>query len=671
MQPTYFTKSRFKLAMDCPTKLFYAGKEEYANRTLDDPFLEALVEGGLQIGELAKAYYPGGYEIKSLDKKEALKETEELLKQDNCIIYEAVIEHENLFARVDILVKEGNDIQIIEVKSKSADFSENKINENNHNKLFQLVTGDRKGEIRPAWKPYVYDIAFQTYVAELALPAYEITPYLMLVDKHAICPTDGLNKKFKLKKVGKSERYSVVAEGLTDEDLSVPLVAPIDMKTICRKVIHEDTYAYEDKMVSFQQLVNIFADNDQANRRMEAEISSKCKHCEFRASEAQLKAGLKSGFRECFKLKLDWKEEDFAEDSIFSLWNFRDTDEMIQQGKLKLSSLSKEDIGYEESDEPGLSKTERQWLQIKKSRDNDPTYYLDKQGLESEMNTWTFPYHFIDFETATPIIPYNKGRRPNQLIAFQFSHHVVYEDGTIEHKSQFLHREPGVNPNYSFVRALKKALENDEGTIFCYGSHENRVLNNIYDELIADESFIPDRDELCDFIESITQRKQGEHLREGPRNMVDLLELVKSYYYDPYMKGSNSIKVVLPAILNSSDYLQEKYSKPIYGAEKGIKSLNFNEKTWIEFENGKVVDPYKRLPKLFEDISDVDTELLNVHAELNNGSAASVAYERLQTEDLPDEIRTAIETGLLKYCELDTLAMVMIYEAWVEMMKEA
>ena len=29
--PRYLTKSRFKLAVECPTKLFYTGKPEYAN----------------------------------------------------------------------------------------------------------------------------------------------------------------------------------------------------------------------------------------------------------------------------------------------------------------------------------------------------------------------------------------------------------------------------------------------------------------------------------------------------------------------------------------------------------------------------------------------------------------------------------------------------------------
>ncbi len=32
MQPRYLTKSKFKLAIECPTKLYYAGKKEYYNK---------------------------------------------------------------------------------------------------------------------------------------------------------------------------------------------------------------------------------------------------------------------------------------------------------------------------------------------------------------------------------------------------------------------------------------------------------------------------------------------------------------------------------------------------------------------------------------------------------------------------------------------------------------
>lgn len=41
-----------------------------------------------------------------------------------------------------------------------------------------------------------------------------------------------------------------------------------------------------------------------------------------------------------------------------------------------------------------------------------------------------------------------------------------------------------------------------------------------------------------------------------------------------------------------------------------------------------------------------------------------VAYARLQFEKIGDEERRRLEGALLKYCELDTLAMVMIWQAW-------
>ena len=36
--PRYLTKSRFKLGMECPTKLFYTKKKEYLDSKMDDSF---------------------------------------------------------------------------------------------------------------------------------------------------------------------------------------------------------------------------------------------------------------------------------------------------------------------------------------------------------------------------------------------------------------------------------------------------------------------------------------------------------------------------------------------------------------------------------------------------------------------------------------------------------
>ncbi len=65
--PRRDSKSRFSLALECPTKLFYIGEKEYANQSLEDSFLAALAEGGFQVGELAKQYFPGGHQIDTLD----------------------------------------------------------------------------------------------------------------------------------------------------------------------------------------------------------------------------------------------------------------------------------------------------------------------------------------------------------------------------------------------------------------------------------------------------------------------------------------------------------------------------------------------------------------------------------------------------------------------------
>ena len=348
------------------------------------------------------------------------------------------------------------------------------------------------------------------------------------------------------------------------------------------------------------------------------------------------------------------------------LWNSRKKDSYISLGKTKLDDLTQDDIDVKASTAPGLSASERQWLQVKKVKNKDASAYFDSVGMTAEMKKWTFPLHHIDFETSRVAIPFIKGRKPYEGILFQFSHHVVYEDGTVEHAGQYLNADPGVFPNYESVRELKRQLENDNGTIFRYAAHENTYLLEVYEHLLDDPQPPADRAALCEFIKSITKSDEWT----GPRSMVDLCELVKKYYYDPSTRGSNSIKSVLPAIMNSSSYLREKYSKPIYGAADGIKSLNYSDWVWIRFgNNGKVMDTYDLLPPVFDTNTCAFIELLSTDQELKEGGAAMTAYCQMQFSETSDYERTNLKMALLKYCELDTLAMVMIYEAWREMQK--
>ena len=109
------TKTRFKLGLECPNKLYYTGKtEEYANPKSKDPFLIALADGGFQVEELARLHYPEGILIedkrddKNYDYLDKVQQTNELLKLKNVVIFEAAFIYENLFIRVDIIEKIGN-----------------------------------------------------------------------------------------------------------------------------------------------------------------------------------------------------------------------------------------------------------------------------------------------------------------------------------------------------------------------------------------------------------------------------------------------------------------------------------------------------------------------------------------------------------------------------------
>ncbi len=69
----YFTKSLFTMAVECPTKLYYKSKSnEYADKSIDDSFLQALAEGGFQVGALAKCYYPEGIDLQDMSTEQAL-----------------------------------------------------------------------------------------------------------------------------------------------------------------------------------------------------------------------------------------------------------------------------------------------------------------------------------------------------------------------------------------------------------------------------------------------------------------------------------------------------------------------------------------------------------------------------------------------------------------------
>ena len=106
-----------------------------------------------------------------------------------------------------------------------------------------------------------------------------------------------------------------------------------------------------------------------------------------------------------------------------------------------------------------------------------------------------------------------------------------------------------------------------------YSHHENTYLNYMIALLQKESSYAVEKTErLISFLQSLTKPSEDitPKWEEGSRKMIDMAEMVRSYYWHPLMKGSNSIKHVLPAIMNDSAFIKDKYSKAIYSIETVI-----------------------------------------------------------------------------------------------------
>jgi hypothetical protein len=657
--PRYLTKSRFKLALDCPAKLFYTGKSQYPDNKKNDAFLEALAEGGYQVGALAKCYYPNGIEIQERGYDVPHSKTSELLKQEDVVIFEAAFKYQNLFIRADIIEKKGNLINLLEVKAKSFDGSD----------YMDMLS--KKGYLASDWAEYVFDVAFQKYVITQAYPDYNVRAFLMLANKKSVATVNGLNQRFQLKTLLDDRTIVEFVGDTSKESLGEEILIRVCVDEIINKIFHgTHTPNPNPPEKGFVETIHYFADQYEKDEKINVPINAKCKGCEFQTSLGEELEGKLSGFKECWSAQLGWSNKMFDNPLILDIWNFRSKQKLMDESIFLMKEVKEDHIGKIISNSDGtLSTTERQWLQVRKTVDKDTEPYIDIDGLRMVLESFVFPLHFIDFETSMVAIPFYKGRKPYEQTAFQFSHHIVTSDNQIEHVGQYLCTEKGVFPNFEFVRSLKEQLEHDNGSVFRYANHENTVLNQIIAQLQdTSNEDVPDKDELILFIKTITHGAN----HQGERDMIDLLELVKKYYYHSLMGGSNSLKYVLPAVLNSSDYIQKKYSQPIYGKNSIIKSLNFDDNwVWLKKDSEqKIISPYKLLPQLFEGIDDDQIEEFLMSSNIQEGGAAMTAYAKMQFTKVSDVERNYIIRGLLKYCELDTLAMVLLWEYWNDIIKK-
>ena len=651
----YLTKSRFKIGMSCPTKLYYESSDKYENNDDGNEFMKALAKGGIQVGEMAKLYYPGGIEIDTVGKENQLNQTNEALLQENVIIYEAAIQVGHKFIRVDVLEKIGNTIKIIEVKSASCSGSDES--------QFMGSTGALKK------RKYLQDIAFQYLVCLDFFKEYKVLPYLMMADKTIESSVNDLYQKFVIKKVGDRDKC-IVVDGTTSEDLGEQILTAIKVKETLEFLLNDDYYREHSDFEgrSFKGIIDWFEElllGYEKNKSPHlSDPFKKCRDCEYKSDSID-----NSGFHQCMIKKNNWGKSDFVRPKVWDVWNSPKLKDFLNEGRWFMDEIDSSDL---KQDGAGF---ERQTLQIENTNNKIKEAWVDIEGLKSEIDDFDWPLNLIDFETTAPGIPFFKGYKPYQGLPFQFSHHLLYKDGRVEHKSEFLGMGLGTNPSFQFIAKLHESLSENDGNVFMYSHHENTYLKYMIQLLLNESPFEKEyTDTLVKFLQSLTS--PGDMIptwEEGERKMIDMADMVRSYYWHPEMKGSNSIKQVLPAIMNDSKFIKDKYSKPIYGKNNEVKSLNFPPHIWVEFDsNGRVIDPYKSLDTLEEllPVNMQKLERLYSANKVGDGGAAMTSWAFMQFAEMQDEERSNISEALKRYCELDTMAMVMIMEAWRDMIKE-
>ena len=172
-------------------------------------------------------------------------------------------------------------------------------------------------------------------------------------------------------------------------------------------------------------------------------------------------------------------------------------------------------------------------LQIKYHKSQE--IKIDKPKIKEFLDTIEYPINFFDFETFQNAIPRFDNQRPYAQMPFQYSLHILHEDGILEHK-EFLGDENS-DPRLPLAKQMLKDIT-PTGSIVAYsqGFEKGKIkdLANIFEELSDNLLALNER-----FID-IAYPFQNRH------------------YYHPKFNGRYSIKVVLPTLFPNDDELDYK-----------------------------------------------------------------------------------------------------------------
>lgn len=604
--PHFLSKSDFQVARSCGTKLYYR-KLNYPSNRDEDEFLKMLAQGGYMLEAIAKLLFPEGIKLtENADILTTSRATIDALKAKQITLFEATLWSKGKYARVDILVKQNQVFHLIEVKAVSYNSEENKqrLKEGKPN-IFRALRSPQ--QITTDWRTYLEDITFQVCILEELFPDAEIVPFLMLPDRAKTTSIEGIPSL--LKSIGNRFEYCGDIHKLRQDNF----LTLVEVKAEVELLKPDVQLSIQEFMQSLQPELS----------KINTPISYHCRHCEYRHPNID-----KSGFHQC------WGKLAEIKPHLFDLYylNEKIANPLIQQGQVGLGDIPRE-LLLKKDGSIG-TQAQRQLIQIEYTQ--TAAEWIDPQ-LFHVINSCQYPLHFIDFETATLPLPYHAEMYPYEPVAFQWSCHTIEQPhGQIKHTEWI---DLGLDfPNFKFAESLIQQL-GTQGTVFIWSHHENTILKTIAQQLERLTTYHPmtNKSALKKWLDL-----RLNHLPNNQSTFVDMCKLTQKYYFHPQMGGQNSIKAVLAAIWQSDRRLQEMFPEYICYIDHQLQS------------------PYASLPPLI-----INGKESVIHA----GTGAVAAYHavRYGLADQEEAVKSQWQKLLLQYCQLDTLAMVMVWLHWLHL----
>ncbi|MEG0177494.1 DUF2779 domain-containing protein [Anaerorhabdus sp.] len=218
-------------------------------------------------------------------------------------------------------------------------------------------------------------------------------------------------------------------------------------------------------------------------------------------------------YDKCFPNELE-----IESDSILTLVSSQHKYEMKQQGREKLKDVDLDKI----------EGSRQQFAQIKASQNGG--LFVDYYSLRTWIQNIKYPITFLDFEWETYAIPPYSGMKPYDVLPFEYSIHILHEDGEMEHKEYLGTKDCRKHLVQNLIKDIPM-----EGTIVAYNAEGAEKIRL--------------KEMAAQFPE------MAKELMELYTRLVDLaFPFVIGAVYDVRMRGYYSLKVLMSIMENQSGY---------------------------------------------------------------------------------------------------------------------